>query len=198
LATQTQPKSIGVYAGSFDPPTHGHIWMIREGAKLFDRLIVAVGVNPDKRATFGVQQRVELLEAIVADITADLRREGRPAGRISVSSYQNQFLVQFAASVGATAVLRGIRNEADYAYERTMRHINADLQAGITTVFLIPPRNLVEVSSSSVKAMIGPDGWRSVVSSFVPPAVFKALEAWHVEQVLGAKKQAGRDSTAAD
>ncbi len=185
MATQTNPRSIGVYAGSFDPPTNGHIWMIREGAKLFERLVVAVGVNPDKRATFGVAQRVELLEAIVADIAADLKREGCPAGEISVASYQNQFLVQFAASVKATAVLRGIRNEADYAYERTMRHINADLQAGITTVFLIPPRMLVEVSSSSVKAMIGPEGWRSVVQNFVPASVFQALEKWHVAQVLG-------------
>lgn len=76
-------------------------------------------------------------------------------------------------------MLRGIRTESDYEYERTMRNINSDLNSGITTVFLMPPRGIAEVSSSMVKGLIGPEGWETIVRRYLPEPVFEKLKALH-------------------
>lgn len=158
--------STVVYAGSFDPPTKGHLWMIEEGARLFQSLTVAVGTNPEKESTFAVEKRITMLESITAGITAT---------NVTVAVFDNRYLVDYARSIGATYILRGIRSPADFEYERVMRHINADICPEITTVFLMPPRQIAEVSSSLVKGMVGPNGWETTVERFVPPVVFKAL-----------------------
>ncbi|MBE3583176.1 MAG: pantetheine-phosphate adenylyltransferase [Limnochordaceae bacterium] len=155
---------VGVYAGSFDPMTNGHMWMVRKGAALFDRLIVAVGTNPDKRWVYSVADRVRLLKACT---------ESFP--NVAVTSFQNRYLVDFAREVGAQYILRGIRNEGDYAYERGMRYINADLAPEVTTVFLMPPREMAEISSSFVRGLIGPEGWEQVVCQYVPEPVLQFL-----------------------
>ncbi len=156
-----------VYAGSFDPPTKGHVWMIEEGAKLFHSLIVAVGTNPEKRDTFTVPERIAMLQELT---------EALPAKNIEVAAFDNRYLVDYAKSTNAEYILRGIRSPADFEYERVMRHINADLCPEVTTVFLMPPRQIAEVSSSLVKGMVGPDGWQETVNRFVPAVVFKKLE----------------------
>ncbi len=155
-----------VYAGSFDPPTNGHVWMIRQGASLFDRLIVAIGENAEKKYSFPLEQRLGWLREICAE-----------HANVEVTHFHNLFLARYAKSVGATSILRGIRNEADYTYERTMRYINSDLHPELNTVFMMPPRELCETSSSSIKGMIGPEGWRDVVRAYVPPCVMRDLEA---------------------
>lgn len=155
-----------VYAGSFDPPTNGHMYMIREGARLFDELVVAVGVNPDKKTTFDLETRLGLLEAVTAGLE-----------NVRVESFENQFLIRYAASIGGRYILRGIRNGQDFSYERTMRHVNGDLEPDISTVFLIPPRHLAETSSSFVNGLVGPKGWRDVVKGFVPAEVYAAILA---------------------
>ncbi len=157
-----------VYAGSFDPPTNGHVWVIRAAGALFPRLVVAIGTNPDKRYAYPLERRVGWLRGITGDLPG-----------IEVACFDNLFLGRFAQSIGAAVIVRGIRNESDYAYERAMRHVNADLAPRITTVFLIPPRELGEVSSSMIKGMIGPEGWRDIVRQYVPPAVFEDLSASH-------------------
>jgi pantetheine-phosphate adenylyltransferase len=151
-----------VYAGSFDPLTMGHLYMIREGSRLFDELIVAVGTNPEKRALFTVEERLSALKESTQTIA-----------RVRISHFENRFLVEYAKSVGANYILRGIRNGRDYEYEAAMRHVNGDLAPQITTVFLIPPRELAEVSSSFVKGLVGPKGWEKVVKGYVPSAVYK-------------------------
>ncbi len=153
-----------VYAGSFDPITNGHLWMITAGAALFDELVVALGVNPDKSYTFSLEERFDMLRTSVADIAG-----------ATVASFENQFLVDYASDIGADFVLRGIRTEGDYEYERGMRHINSDLHSGVTTVFLMPPREIAEISSSLVKGLIGPQGWQEVVRPYVPATVFRSL-----------------------
>ncbi|MBV8466285.1 MAG: pantetheine-phosphate adenylyltransferase [Burkholderiales bacterium] len=151
-----------VYAGSFDPVTNGHLWMIERGYELFDEMIVAIGVNPEKRATFNVQER----EAMLREVTCHLPN-------LKVASFENQFLVNYARSVGANYILRGIRNSADYEFERTMRYINSDLVPEVATVFLMPPRDYAEVSSTMIKGLVGPDGWEEVLRKYVPPAVHR-------------------------
>jgi pantetheine-phosphate adenylyltransferase len=153
-----------VYAGSFDPPTNGHLWMIDRGLEIFDRLVVAIGNNPSKSYTFTVEQRIKLL------------RESVPScERLTIDHFDNRFLVDYALTMGAQYILRGIRSPDDYEYERVMRHINSDMAPGITTTFLMPPRDIAELSSSMVKGLIGPDGWEDIVRRYVPAPVFSVL-----------------------
>ncbi|MFU8893008.1 MAG: pantetheine-phosphate adenylyltransferase [Luteolibacter sp.] len=153
-----------VYAGSFDPPTNGHIWMIERGLEMFDRLIVAIGTNPVKSSNFAVGLRLDMLREAMGD------RE-----RLEIAHFDNRYLVDYARRVGADYVLRGIRSPHDYEYERVMRHINADMAPEITTVFLMPPRDIAELSSSMVMGLTGPEGWEETVRRYVPGAVFREL-----------------------
>lgn len=153
-----------VYAGSFDPITNGHLWMIEQGGSLFDELVVAIGVNPDKRTTFTLAERLDMLRASLC-----------AQAHVRVESFASRFLVDYADSLGAQYILRGIRNEGDYEFERGMRHVNSDLRPAVTTVFLMPPREIAEVSSSLVKGLIGPAGWQTVVKGYVPDPVFQCI-----------------------
>ncbi|PCI10795.1 pantetheine-phosphate adenylyltransferase [bacterium] len=160
-----------VYAGSFDPPTNGHVWMIEQGARLFDKLIVAAARNPEKGYTYELDQRVGWLEEIVSK-----------HDNVEIASLENEFLAHYASRANARYVIRGIRNEMDYQYERGMRYVNSDLNSHLSTVFLMPPRELCEVSSSFVKGMIGPDGWEPVVERYVPSCVFADLLKEHEDE----------------
>ncbi len=153
-----------VYAGSFDPLTNGHVWMIEQGLRLFDHLYVAIGTNPSKQYTFSEEERLELI------------RESLPScERLTISRFNNRYLVDYAREVNADYILRGIRSSADYEYERVMRHINNDMAPDIITTFLMPPRDIAEVSSSMVKSLIGPDDWQDIVQRYVPKPVFTKL-----------------------
>jgi pantetheine-phosphate adenylyltransferase len=164
MRVQKRQQKVGVYAGSFDPLTIGHLWMIEQGVRLFDRLTVAVGVNPDKKYTFPLEDRLVML-----------RDATKQFANVSVASFSNRYLIHYAQLIGATHILRGIRSESDYEFERTMRNINGDLDSGICTVFLMPPRGIAEVSSSMVKGLIGPVGWQKIVRKYVPDAVYRRV-----------------------
>jgi pantetheine-phosphate adenylyltransferase len=153
-----------LYAGSFDPPTKGHLWIVEEGARLFDELIVVVGQNPMKRAHTSIDARV----ALMAECCAHLPN-------VKVTRFDGRYFAHVAADLDVRYLLRGLRNAADFAYEQTMRNVNRDLQPGVETVLLVTPRELAEVSSSTVRAMIGFSGWHEVVARFVPPPVLRAL-----------------------
>ena len=154
-------------AGTFDPPTLGHVWMIEQAAQLFDAVTVAIGINPDKRTLFSLADRRQMLAGIKAALP-----------NVTVATFEHQYLIHYAAAAaaaGADAIVRGIRNGDDYEYERAMRHINHDLDPAIPTVFLMPPRAIAEVSSSVVKNLVGPRGWEPTVARYVPPPVLQRL-----------------------
>ncbi|MDO4997309.1 MAG: pantetheine-phosphate adenylyltransferase [Neisseria sp.] len=153
-----------VYAGSFDPPTNGHLWMIRQAQAMFDEVIVAIGINPDKKSSYSVAER----QAMLRDICAEF-------ANVRVGTFENQFLVNYAHDQGAAFIIRGIRSAADYEYERSMRYINSDLHPEITTVLLMPPREFAEVSSTLVKGMVGPKGWRETIQRYLPDAVYQKI-----------------------
>lgn len=140
--------------------------MIEQGLSLFDRLIVAIGNNPSKSYTFSVPERLELLRAST-----------EPNENLVIEHFDNRYLVDYAQERSAKYILRGIRSPGDYEYERVMRHINNDLAPAVTTCFLMPPRELAQVSSSMVESLIGPKGWEDTVQRYVPPPVFDALKA---------------------
>jgi pantetheine-phosphate adenylyltransferase len=140
--------------------------MIERGLEMFDRLIVAIGNNPAKSYSFTVERRLELLKECTGENE-----------RLRISHFNNRYLVDYAKRKDARYILRGIRSPNDYEYERVMRHINADMAPEITTVFLMPPRDIAELSSSMIKSLTGPAGWEETVRRYVPDPVFNALAA---------------------
>lgn len=158
-------KRIGIYAGSFDPPTNGHLWMIQRGAELFDELVVVLGVNPDKRSFLSEEQRMNALRGMLLGGPSNVRVEKMTGG----------FLVDFAQRLGATHLLRGIRNTTDFEYEKSMDRMNARMAPGIQTVYLMPPPELEEISSSFVRGFVGVQGWQRWVEACVPPCVFNII-----------------------
>ena len=129
-------------------------------------IIVAIGINPDKKSSYTVAERIAFLQDMA-----------KPYPNVRVASYEYQFLVNYAHDVGAAFIVRGSRSAGDYEYERAMRHINADLQPAIKTVFLMPPREIAEISSTMVKGLVGPKGWREIVKRYVPPSVYHKILA---------------------
>ncbi len=140
--------------------------MIERGLEMFDRLIVAIGNNPSKSYSFSVDERLQLL-----------RESTRDSEHLTISHFDNRYLVDYAKKMGAKYILRGIRSPNDYEYERVMRHINADMAPEVTTVFLMPPRDIAELSSNMIKGLTGPAGWEDTVRRYVPAPVFSALAA---------------------
>ncbi len=160
-------KRVALYAGSFDPPTNGHLWMIRQGAAMFDELVVTLAVNPDKRPFLPLAEREDLLRLMVADLP----------GRVRVVTMEHGFLVDFARSQGANYLLRGVRNGKDMEYEKDMARMNARMEPGILSVFLTPPPELEGISSTMVRGFVGPLGWERWVRACVPSCVFDTIAA---------------------
>jgi pantetheine-phosphate adenylyltransferase len=95
---------------------------------------------------------------------------------VEVNEVDEEFLVNYAQKLGADYIVRGIRNSVDFNFEQAMNNVNRDINPEITTVVLMPPRDLCEVSSSLVKSLVGPDGWEEVVKKYVPEPVFEEIK----------------------
>ena len=150
-------SKVAVYPGTFDPPTLGHMDIIARAALLFDRLVVGVFTNASKSPLFAVEDRLDLLAREVAGLT----------GTIEVVSCSG-LLVDVAASVGASVIVRGLRNATDFDYEAQMTGMNRQLAPAIDTVFLTAAPALQPISSTLVKE-IGRGG--GDIAAFVTPTV---------------------------
>ena len=151
-----------LYPGTFDPPTNGHVDIIQRGARLFDRLVVAVLNNPGKDPLFTVTERVEMLRECVSGLS-----------NVSVATFDG-LMVEFARQQGASAVLRGIRAISDYEYEFQMALMNRRLAPEIETVFLQPAGRYSFVSSRMLKEVFTFGG---DVTGLLPPNVLKRLRS---------------------
>ncbi len=151
---------VAVYPGSFDPVTRGHEDLIARSLAFADTVVVAVAVNVAKQSLFSVEERVALIRAAVV----------HPA--IEVQSFEG-LLVDFARTVGASVIVRGLRAVSDFEYEFQMALMNRNLAPTLETVFLVPAFDLTYLSSSLVRevARFGGD-----VSQLVHPAVHQALK----------------------
>ncbi len=161
-------NTIGVVAGSFDPITKGHEWLISEAARLVDRLHVVIGVNPAKRYLFSDADRRAMVEAALED----LDKAGTPT---EVHFLRHDLLIHFAVRVGATHLIRGIRDTGDFNYETQMALVNRKIAPEVKTVYLVPPPELAEVSSSTVRGLVGFTQWEQIVSGYVHPTVLDAF-----------------------
>jgi len=149
-----------IYPGSFDPVTNGHLDIIQRGCKLFDEIIIAILINPEKTPFFSVTERKEILAEVLKDIE-------RSACKLVVDSFEG-LLVQYAAEKEAHAIVRGIRAISDYEYELQMALMNRRLEPGLETVFMMPAEAYSYVSSRLVKEVfqLGGD-----ISGLVPAVV---------------------------
>jgi pantetheine-phosphate adenylyltransferase len=149
-----------IYPGSFDPVTNGHLDIIERGCKLFDEIIIAVLVNPDKRALFTVEERREILAEALTLIE-------NGACRLRVDSFQG-LLMRYAVEQKADAVVRGIRAISDYEYELQMALMNRRQEPGIETVFMLSAESYSYVSSRLVKEVYSLGG---TIEGLVPATV---------------------------
>ena len=131
-----------LFAGSFDPFTRGHEAVVAEALQLFDEVVVGVGANVSKKGLLSVEQRCRLIE--------DVYKEEK---RVRVATY-NTLTGDFAREVGATVLVRGVRNTVDFEMERTMEATNRDLFPKLTTVLLITPAEYLHISSSMVRELL--------------------------------------------
>ncbi len=152
---------IAVYTGTFDPIHVGHLDVIGRGSKLFRQLIVGVGTNPDKAPYFTADERVQLVQQVIA-----------PYSNVSVQPFEG-LAVTFVREVGARVMLRGLRTTSDMENEFTMSLMNLNLDPGIETVFLMATEPYAHVSSSLLR-QIGAFG--GDLTKFLHPVVKEALE----------------------
>ncbi len=158
---------IGLYPGTFDPVTLGHVDIIERAMALVDRLVIGVAINRDKGPLFTLEERVAMVQAECAAIV------GKTGGQIVVHPFEN-LLIDCARDVGATIIIRGLRAVADFEYEFQMVGMNRLLDASIETVFMMADARRQAIASKLVKeiARLGGD-----VSKFVTPPVVVALKA---------------------
>nr|WP_111297763.1 pantetheine-phosphate adenylyltransferase [Paracoccus saliphilus] len=156
---------IGLYPGTFDPITLGHIDIIQRAMALVDRLVIGVAINRDKGPLFNLEERVSMVQAECDAIAA------RTGGEILVHPFEN-LLIDCARDVGATIIVRGLRAVADFEYEFQMVGMNRALDSSIETVFMMADARRQAIASKLVKeiARLGGD-----VSKFVSPPVGDAL-----------------------
>ena len=160
-ASPLNPR-VAVYTGTFDPVHLGHLDIIQRGSRLFDRLIVGVGINPEKATLFSLEERVALIRKVTGEY-----------GNVEVEEFHG-LAVQFVRKAGARILLRGLRTLSDMEYEFTMSLMNLNLDPGIETVFLMAKEEFSHVSSSLLRqiATLGGD-----LTKFLPELVKQALIA---------------------
>ena len=155
---------LAVYPGSFDPMTNGHVDIIERGARLFDRIVVAILVNLDKAPLFTAEERVRIAREVF---------KKRP--EVEVDTFRG-LLVDYARQREANVIVRGLRAISDFEYELQMALMNRRLNANIETVFMMPAEPYTYVSSRLVKEVFALGG---SVDGLVPPVVKSQLQAKH-------------------
>lgn len=152
---------IAVYPGTFDPVTNGHLDVLKRAAKIFNQVIIAVALNEKKKPIFSRDERVELIRENISDVS-----------NIQVKAFDG-LTTAFAKSVGACAIIRGLRAVSDFEFEFQMAQMNRQIDPSIETIFLMPSQEYFYTSSNLIKevARFHPDN----VEKFVPKNVLKRL-----------------------
>ncbi len=151
-----------IFPGTFDPFTNGHFDIVHRGLKIFDEIVVAIGVNSGKRHLFTLEQRTVWLEELFSDDP-----------RVSVIHYEG-LTATFAESIGAQFILRGLRTTQDFTYEQQIAYVNEDLTEAIQSVFVISDQKNASVSSTIVRDLIR---YKGAFRKYLPPAIYMAIEA---------------------
>ncbi|MGB4116208.1 MAG: pantetheine-phosphate adenylyltransferase [Polaromonas sp.] len=160
----TSSKRIAVYSGTFDPITLGHLDVVQRAAGLFDQLIIAVAAAHHKKTLFSLEHRVKMAQSATKNIA-----------NVIIQPFSG-LIMDFCKTHNANAVVRGIRNTADFDYEAQMAAMNRKLAPQVETMFLLPDANLACISSTLVREI---SKLKGDVSQMVTPAVMAALSTAH-------------------
>ncbi|QIL46340.1 pantetheine-phosphate adenylyltransferase [Vagococcus coleopterorum] len=152
---------IALFPGSFDPFTNGHLNTVERAAKLFDKVIITVATNTSKVGLFNADEKIKLIEESISQLK-----------NVSVMVQEDGLTVDIADKLGAAFLVRGIRNQTDYEYEKNIASMNKRLNPNVETIFLLAAEEYSNVSSSIIKEIAKFDG---DVSAFVPEAVQTAM-----------------------
>lgn len=155
-----------VYPGSFDPVTYGHLDIIQRGAKIFDKVTVAILINPNKNPLFSVEERVQLIREVTKDMP-----------NVEIDSFHG-LLIDFMHKKNANTIIKGLRAVSDFEYELQMASINRKLDKDIETFFMMTNNKYSFLSSSIVKEVARYNG---PVNDLVPPLVEEALKKRHIK-----------------
>jgi pantetheine-phosphate adenylyltransferase len=159
--------AMGMYAGSFDPVTIGHEWIIKHAP---GSLIVVVATNPEKKYRFTSEERFRLIHRSIDGLGP------RVAGKIEVDILDEKtYLVDYAMSRGVRYLIRGARSTKDFEFEQAYADVNRTINSGLCHLIMMPPPDLRSISSSVVRTLVGPAGWEKVVAKYVSPHVVEAL-----------------------
>lgn len=156
-------NKIGLYSGSFDPVTNGHMDIIDRASHLFDHLYIGVFFNPNKKVFFDLETRVRILKEALAGYD-----------NITVVSAEDRLTVDLAKELAVTHMVRGLRNPTDFEYEANLEYFNHHLDPSIDTIYLIARNQMQPISSSRVKELLH---FKSSIEGLVPQAVIKELES---------------------
>ncbi len=161
----TQPAAI--YAGSFDCFTEGHKQILVQAVPLYSKITIAVGTNPAKKTPWlSLEDRLALIQDVAKNYpNVDVDH--------FFSGDDGEYQVNYAERIGASYTIRGIRNSADMEYELSMSQLNKHINPTINTVLFFTDRKYADISSSTVRAFIGPKGWRDKVKPFIPEEMWK-------------------------
>lgn len=173
-----------MYAISGDPITNGHVFVLERAVELFDRVILTLAVNPDKRYTFSLEERKGMADRIVELFSRQWASpQHRAYDRISVAPLgPTEITVKAARRAGAGYLVRGVRDTKDFEYELRMAQFNSQLEPYVQTIFIPTPPYLSVVSSSFVKSLVGLEDWERTVEQYVPLPVLKKLAEWHASK----------------
>lgn len=153
-----------IYAGSFDPITNGHLWVIEEAAGLFDELVIALGTNANKHYLLDNAERYNLLYQLTKNYP-----------HITIMDLAHDLIVDYAKKINAKYLIRGLRNSVDFEYEQRILNVNHDIDPAIKTIFLIPPRQYTAISSNLIKGLMKSSHWEKIVTKYVPDVVLEQL-----------------------
>ncbi len=156
------PNRIALFPGTFDPFTLGHLDIAERAARLFDQVVIAVGINEEKSALLSLEERLDLI-----------RRSTAHLEKVRVESFDG-LVADYATGIGSTAIVRGLRQSGDFEYETRMAFANKRLAPGLETVLLPSSPHVALISSTIVRDVYR---WGGDVSSFVPAVVADALNA---------------------
>lgn len=154
-------NKIAVFPGSFDPITIGHVDIVKRSIPLFDKIIVAIGVNTQKKYLFSLDRRTAWIREVFKDYPT-----------IEVSNY-NGLTINYCKEIGAQYLLRGIRSASDFEYEKTIAHLNHTMESQIETILMLSPPEYSSISSTIVREIILGKG---DVSKFVPKEIADSMK----------------------
>lgn len=164
------------FAGSFDPITNGHLWVIEEGLQIADKLLLFIAYNPNKKAKFSIEEKEEIIDKAL--------KERGIRQLVEVIVLKNEYAAYSALQAGCDYSIRGIRNAADFDYESLIQQTNRDVLMGTKTLFVMPPKDLESVSSSFVKNLVGPPGWHWHIKRLLPTSAYNVWLRQYIKEMV--------------